>query len=66
MQLKTSFILAEISVDHTKFDHLVALLNAETLFFASDFLCTPREENYRALKSWIIFEFEVGKMTTLL
>ena len=69
VQLEASFRLAGITVEQTKFDHLVAALDAETLTYALDIVSNPPSEPYTKLKTRLLSEFEVSqnrKVKTLL
>lgn len=61
LQLEASFRLSGVTLEQTKFDHLVASLDAETLSYASDIVCNPPEAPYSVLKTRLLTEFEVSQ-----
>ncbi|GBN08277.1 hypothetical protein AVEN_12401-1 [Araneus ventricosus] len=66
IQLETSFRLAEVSLEQTKFNYLVAALDPETLSHAMNIVCEPPPDPYTALKSRLLTQFEVSQNKKLI
>lgn len=62
LQLESSFRISGVTAEQTKFDTLVASLDAETLSHATDLISNPSKETpYTNLKNRLLNEFECSK-----
>lgn len=70
VRLESQFSLAKITAEETKFNHVVAALDADVLFSISDIILTPpTTDPYKTLKKRLIdchSESEASKIRTLL
>ncbi|XP_055928009.1 uncharacterized protein LOC129959211 [Argiope bruennichi] len=62
IQVESNFALAKISNDLTKYNHLIASIDPETLSAVADILLAPPDTNkYDALKTRLIAEFSASE-----
>lgn len=62
LQVESNFALAKITQDLTKYNHLIASIDPETLSTVSDILFSPpATDKYEALKSRLIAEFSASE-----
>ncbi|KAF8776900.1 hypothetical protein HNY73_013837 [Argiope bruennichi] len=62
IQVESSFALAKITNDLTKYNHLIATIDPETLSAVADILLAPPDTNkYDALKTRLIAEFSASE-----
>ncbi|KAF8783545.1 hypothetical protein HNY73_013694 [Argiope bruennichi] len=62
IQAESNFALAKITNDLTKYNHLIATIDPETLSAIADILLTPSDTNkYDALKTRLIAEFSASE-----
>ncbi|GBM31072.1 hypothetical protein AVEN_46502-1 [Araneus ventricosus] len=65
IQLEASFRLADVTVEQTKIDYLVAALDPETLSHATDIVCEPPPQPCTALKIRLLTQFQISQNKNL-